>query len=77
MEKTVKKVGEFVFDGMVFVVVSWGGEPAAYIPSCCGIFELSGWGFLSNSASCKFGIISKVLFQGFSQARESLIIKLF
>ena len=44
MEKTVKKVGEFVFDGMVFVVVSWGGEPAAYIPECCGVVELSGWG---------------------------------
>ena len=44
MEKTVEKVGEFVFDRMVFVVVSWGGEPAAYIPSCCGIVELSGWG---------------------------------
>ena len=43
MEKTVKKVGEFIFDGMVFVVVSWGGKPAAYIPSCCGIVELSKW----------------------------------
>ena len=43
-ENPVKKVGEFCYDGMLFVVVSCGGKPAAYIPECCGIVELSGWG---------------------------------
>ena len=40
----VEKVGEFHCDGILFVVVSWGGKPAAYIPGCCGVVELSGWG---------------------------------
>ena len=43
-ENPTKKIGEFVFDGMLFVVVSCGGEPAAYIPECCGVVELGGWG---------------------------------
>ena len=43
-ENPTKKIGEFVFDGMLFVVVSWNGKPAAYIPECCGVVELSGWG---------------------------------
>ena len=42
MEKTVKKVGEFVFDGMVFVVVSLGGEPAAYIPPAAELLNCLG-----------------------------------
>ena len=43
-ENPTKKIGEFVFDGMLFVVVSWNGKPAAYIPECCGVVELDGWG---------------------------------
>ena len=43
-ENPVKKVGEFFYDGMLFVVVSRDNKPAAYIPERCDIVELSGWG---------------------------------
>ena len=43
MENPVKKVGQFILDGMFFVVCDWQGKPAAYIPECCGLVELSGW----------------------------------
>ena len=43
-ENPIEKVGEFHYNRMLFVVVSWGGRPAAYIPGRCRIVELSGWG---------------------------------